>query len=175
MRDLCIGRDASDNDSGNSYCPCHIVRLQVGRLKRYVSQLKSRDLASNRTRVRLSHFAACAAVPLRRECGCPTPPRVRLSHTAASAAVPHRRECGCPTPPRVRLFHSTGLDARHAAGRHSHPSLGVLQGLWCRLRIGEPKRMMLPSGSMTMPSCCPHSVSSGVFTSAPAAIQISAN
>lgn len=58
MRDLCIGRDASDNDSGNSYCPCHIVRLQVGRLKRYVSQLKSRDLASNRTRVRLPHFAA---------------------------------------------------------------------------------------------------------------------
>src|SRR6266536_1941031 len=44
---------------------------------------------------------------------------------------------------------------------------------WSRrgLRIGEPNRMMLPSGSITTPSCCPHSVSSGVLTSAPAAVQ----
>jgi len=33
---------------------------------------------------------------------------------------------------------------------------------------GEPKRSTLPSGSTSAPSCCPHSVSSGPWTSAPA-------
>jgi hypothetical protein len=41
--------------------------------------------------------------------------------------------------------------------------------------IGDPKRMMFPSGSMSTPSCCPHSVSCGGLTSAPADVNRSAN
>jgi len=41
--------------------------------------------------------------------------------------------------------------------------------------IGEPNRIMLPSGSMRTPSCWPHSVSSGERTSAPAASQARAS
>jgi hypothetical protein len=42
----------------------------------------------------------------------------------------------------------------------------IYKGAW---GIGEPKRMTLPSGSSTAPSCIPHGVSSGGWTSAPAA------
>lgn len=51
--------------------------------------------------------------------------------------------------------------------------------VWLRpstaLSIGEPKRMTLPSGSTRAPSCLPHSVSSGICTSTPAARHVAAS
>jgi hypothetical protein len=41
-------------------------------------------------------------------------------------------------------------------------ALGLLRAQpWAAFPMGEPKRMTLPSGSATAPSCWPHSVSCG--------------
>jgi hypothetical protein len=69
--------------------------------------------------------------------------------------------------PNNELLSNCSRPTRRDTGRDICGYCPVLASL-----TGEPNRMMLPSGSIRTPSCCPHSVSSGNLTSPPAELQV---